>query len=167
MVFKTPRDNKTNYVKTLIGLPGDTIQVKKGIVYINEEEIKKDKIDFKYFIQNKYLLDKDYVETFFNGRRHIVRELQDNNSGSDNTIKYKVPKGHFFMMGDNRDNSTDSRALGYVGFIPFQNLVGKAEIIFFSIDKKNFRINKFWIWRIRFDRIGKILNKNINKYYEN
>ena len=166
VVFKTPRDNRTHYVKTLVGLPGDVVQVKKGIVYINDEETKRYKIDPEYYIENKYVIDKDYVEIFSNGQKHIVRELQDNGS-ADNTIKFTVPNDHFFMMGDNRDNSTDSRALGYVGFIPFNNLVGKAEMIFFSIDKRNFKINKFWNWKIRFDRIGKIINKNVNKYYEN
>ncbi len=166
VVFKTPRDNRTHYVKTLVGLPGDAVQVKKGIVYINDKEVKKYKIDPEYYIENKYVIDKDYVEIFSNGQKHIVRELQ-NNSSADNTIKFTVPNDHFFMMGDNRDNSIDSRALGYVGFIPFNNLVGKAEMIFFSIDKKKFGINKFWNWNIRFDRIGKIINKNINKHYEN
>ena len=69
-------------------------------------------------------------------------------------------------MGDNRDNSIDSRVLNYVGFVPFENLIGKAEIIFFSINKKNNGITNFWNWRIRFDRIGKILNKKVSMYYE-
>ena len=107
------------------------------------------------------------MEFFLNGKKHLIRETQGNYGQNDNTIEFKVPENHFFMMGDNRDNSIDSRALSYVGFIPFNNLVGKAEIIFFSIDKNNYGLSKFWKWSIRFDRIGKIINKKINKYYEN
>lgn len=169
VVFKTPRDNKTDYVKTLVGLPGDRIQVTNGILYINRKQIKREKIlKNNDFLNNKYLNSNDYVEFFLNGKKHLIRETQDNYGQNDNTIEFKVPENHFFMMGDNRDNSIDSRALSYVGFIPFNNLVGKAEIIFFSIDKNNYGLTKFWKWSIRFDRIGKILNKKINdlSWYE-
>ena len=169
VVFKTPRDNKTDYVKTLVGLPGDRIQVRNGILYINRKQIKREKIlKNNDFLNNKYLNSNDYVEFFLNGKKHLIRETQDNYGQNDNTIEFKVPENHFFMMGDNRDNSIDSRALSYVGFIPFNNLVGKAEIIFFSIDKNNYGLTKFWKWSIRFDRIGKILNKKINdlSWYE-
>ena len=168
VVFKTPRDNKTDYVKTLVGLPGDRIQVTNGILYINRKQIKREKIlKNNDFLNNKYLNSNDYVEFFLNGKKHLIRETQGNYGQNDNTIEFKVPENHFFMMGDNRDNSIDSRALSYVGFIPFNNLVGKAEIIFFSIDTNNYGLSKFWKWSIRFDRIGKIINKKINKYYEN
>ena len=170
VVFKTPRDNKTDYVKTLVGLPGDSIQVKNGILYINGNKIKRERISNHNddYLNNKYLNDNDYVEFFLNRKKHLIRETQGNNGPNDNTIEFKVPNDHFFMMGDNRDNSIDSRALSYVGFIPFNNLVGKAEIIFFSIDKNNYGLTKFWKWSIRFDRIGKILNKKINdlSWYE-
>ena len=117
-------------------------------------------------ILNKYIIEKDYVETFPNQRRHFVRELSGDLGPNDNTIEYTVPANHFFMMGDNRDNSIDSRILNYVGFVPFENIVGKAEIIFFSIDKNNYGLGNFWKWNIRFDRIGKILNKKVNIVYE-
>jgi len=168
VVFKTPNDNKTDYVKTLVGLPGDEIQLKDGILYINNLKIERKKIlDLNLKKNNNYLNNFDYVETFPNGKKHIIRELKKDNAPSDNTIVYKVPNDHFFFMGDNRDNSIDSRVLSYVGFVPFENLVGKAEIIFFSIEKNNYGLSKFWKWRIRFDRIGKVLNKKVNIYYDN
>ena len=168
VVFKTPNDNKTDYVKTLIGLPGDTIKVQEGFLYINDKIVKRENIEQSYNkIYNNYLSNFDYVEILPNGRKHIIRELKGDDGPGDNTIEYIVPDNNFFLMGDNRDNSIDSRVLNYVGFVPFENLVGKAEIIFFSLDKKNFGITKFWKWRIRFNRIGKVLNKKINDYYEN
>ena len=168
VVFKTPNDNRTDYVKTLIGLPGDKIQVKDGMLYINNTIVDRDSIlNSSIKVHNNYLNKFDYVEILPNGKKHVIRETQGDDGPNDNTIEFKVPNNHFFMMGDNRDNSIDSRALSYVGFIPFNNLVGKAEIIFFSIDKNNYGLTKFWKWSIRFDRIGKILNKKINRYYEN
>ena len=167
VVFKTPNDNRTDYVKTLIGLPGDKIQVKGGRVYINNTMLNRDSIlNSSIKIHNNYLTEFDYIEIFPNGKKHIIRELKGDNSSSDNTIIYTVPENNFFLMGDNRDNSIDSRVLNYVGFVPFENLVGKAEIVFFSIDKKGYGLKNFWKWKIRFDRIGKILNKKVNMYYE-
>ena len=157
VVFKTPYDNKTDYVKTLIGLPGDKIQVKDGRLYINNTIVKRNN-NFEY----NFLSELDYIETLPNGKKHIIRELKGDNSSGDNTIIYTVPENNFFLMGDNRDNSSDSRVLNYVGFVPFENLVGKAEIIFFSIDKNSYGLNKFWKWQVRFERIGKILNKKVN-----
>ncbi len=167
VVFKTPNDNRTDYVKTLIGLPGDKIQVKEGKVYINNTMLNRDSIlNSSIKVHNNYLTKFDYVEILPNGKKHIIRELKGDNSSNDNTIIYSVPENNFFLMGDNRDNSIDSRVLNYVGFVPFENLVGKAEIVFFSIDKKGYGLKNFWKWRIRFDRIGKILNKKVNTYYE-
>ena len=168
VVFKTPNDNKTDYVKTLIGLPNDKIQVKDGKLYINNKIVKRDSVlNSSIKVHNNYLNNFDYVEILPNDKKHIIRELKGDDGPSDNTIVYTVPENNFFLMGDNRDNSIDSRVLNYVGFVPFENLVGKAEIIFFSIDKKGYGIKKFWKWTIRFDRVGKIINKKINIYYEN
>ena len=158
VVFKTPSDNRTDYVKTLIGLPGDKIQVKQGILYINNQKIERESIDSAY-VELKYTNEFDYIETFPNGKKHIIRELSGDNGANDNTIVFTVPENNFFLMGDNRDNSIDSITLNYVGFVPFENIVGKAEIIFFSIDKNNYGLGNFWKWNIRFDRIGKYLIK--------
>ena len=167
VVFKTPSDNKTDYVKTLVGKPGDKIQIKNGILFINNLPVKRKKfLEVETKEISKYLNDFDYIETLPNGKKHIIREIKGDNGPNDNTIIYTVPKNNFFLMGDNRDNSIDSRILNYVGFVPFENIVGKAEIIFFSIDKKNYNLSNFWKWNIRFDRIGKVLNKKINIVYE-
>ncbi|PPR35627.1 MAG: Signal peptidase I [Alphaproteobacteria bacterium MarineAlpha6_Bin4] len=167
VVFKTPNDNRTDYVKTLVGLPGDKVQVKNGTLFINNNLVYRDSIlNSSIKVHNDNLNDFDYVEIFPNGKKHFIRELKGNDAPGDNTIVYTVPENNFFLMGDNRDNSIDSRILNYVGFVPFENLVGRAEIIFFSIDKKNYGLKKFWKWRIRFDRIGKVPNKKVNIYYE-
>jgi len=155
VVFKLPRDNETDYIKRVIGLPGDEIQMIHGVLYINGKAVPKVKIaDF---------VEKDasgheqhvarYMETLPNGVSYPVLDLVKNGF-ADNTEVYKVPEGHYFMMGDNRDNSTDSRFLSEVGFVPFVNLVGKAQLIFFSIDEDS-AFWKFWDWpeEVRWNRI--------------
>jgi signal peptidase I len=160
VVFKLPRDNETDYIKRVIGLPGDEIQMIHGVLHINGKPVPKVKID-------------DFVETEPSGReRHIARYLETLPNGvtypvldlgenpfSDNTEVYKVPEGHFFMMGDNRDNSTDSRFLSEVGFVPFENLVGKAQIIFFSIDEDT-SFWQLWDWpeSVRWSRIFMVVH---------
>jgi len=155
VVFKLPRDNETDYIKRVIGLPGDEIQMIHGVLHINGKAVPKVKIaDF---------IEKDasgherhvarYMETLPNGVTYPVLDLVKNGF-ADNTEVYKVPEGHYFMMGDNRDNSTDSRFLSEVGFVPFVNLVGKAQLIFFSIDEDS-AFWKFWDWpeEVRWNRI--------------
>src|SRR5262245_29311951 len=135
-VFKLPRDNDTDYIKRVIGLPGDHIQVTGGVLYINGEAVKKepagtyDNPDHEAY----NALDKIpmYRETLPNGVSYTVLDAEPNGAG-DNTGEYVVPPGHYFMMGDNRDNSMDSRYKDAVGFVPYENFVGRADIIFFSI----------------------------------
>ena len=139
----------------------------KGILYINGKIIQRDKVQNSTMaVHNNYLNEFDYIEVLPNGRKHIIRELKGDDGSSDNTIIYTVPENNFFLMGDNRDNSIDSRVLNYVGFVPFENIIGKAEIIFFSIDRNKYGLNEFWKWRVRFDRIGKLINKKVNIFYE-
>jgi signal peptidase I len=133
-VFKLPRDPSQDYIKRIIGLPGDTIQVRGGILHINGRPVRRElvgdsNLDRCYGREGP----KYYRETLPEGRVHGILECSDSN-GADNTQEYRVPAGHVFAMGDNRDNSQDSRFLDAVGFIPVENLVGRAEFIFFSVD---------------------------------
>ena len=153
VVFKTPENNRTDYIKRVIGLPGDKIQIIDGIIFINNNEILRKKT--KNFIDNdKNSISKvvrKYKEYFYDIEIEVL-DLFDN-AIADNTQIYEVPNGHFFVMGDNRDNSQDSRFTNTVGFIPFKNLVGKAQFIFFSLE--NSRFLQFWKWpnAIRYNRI--------------
>lgn len=153
-VFAYPGDNKTDYIKRIVGLPGDKIEVRDGILYINDVAAKRELLtasevaDIGYDNPMGFL----YYETLPNGRRHLIREISDQRA-LDNWGPEVVPEGHFFAMGDNRDNSLDSRA--DVGYVPFENLVGRAEVLFFSHDGSS-PWWEFWTWpsTIRFNRIG-------------
>ena len=144
VVFKTPADNRTDYIKRLIGLPGDVIQFKDGFLLINGKKIVR-KIERK--VSNvrcgKLLLNVEtFVETLPNGFQYIASY---NKAGTMmNTKKYKVPENHFFLLGDNRDCSKDSRYLDSVGYVNLINLVGKAQIVFFSNDTTKGSFLKFW-----------------------
>ena len=143
-VFKLPTDNKTDYIKRIVGLPGDRIQLVDGILHINGQAVKRRRIDD--FVQRDPWGSSRriprYEETLPNGRTHEILEVTDQGQ-FDNTGVYTVPPDHFFAMGDNRDSSRDSRFLGDVGFVPKRNLVGRAEVIFFSVDGE---IWKIWQW---------------------
>ncbi|MGV1015683.1 MAG: signal peptidase I [Methyloceanibacter sp.] len=146
VVFKLPRDNETDYIKRVIGLPGDEIQMVDGVLHINGQAVPKVEID-DYVVTEPSGRERHmarFEETLPNGVSYPVLDLVQSSFG-DNTEVYRVPEDHFFMMGDNRDNSTDSRFLSEVGFVPFENLVGKAQVIFFSIDEKS-SFWEFWKW---------------------
>ena len=155
VVFKTPENNRTDYIKRVIGLPGDKIEIKNGIIIINGSEILRKKlndfIDTDNKTSNKRV--RMYNEYFFNKEINIL-DITDNGI-ADNTQLFNVPENHFFVMGDNRDNSQDSRFISTVGFIPYENLVGKAQFIFFSLE--NARFLQIWKWpdSIRYERIFK------------
>lgn len=154
VVFKLPSDNKTDYIKRIIGLPGDEIQVAGGILHINGKAVERTPAG-EYTVGDEHNGGgrhfHRYLETLPNGVTHPIIEISDTGP-YDNTGVYSVPAGHYFAMGDNRDSSRDSRFLGEVGYIPFENLVGRAEFIFFSIDGNAF---KFWEWyhTVRFNRL--------------
>ena len=144
IVFKTPSDNRTDYIKRLIGLPGDTIQFINGELSINESIVKRKKIRNTLLIRcGKFNLETNaFIETLPNGVRHST--VYKNKGSLQNTKKFKVPKNHLFLLGDNRDCSRDSRYLESVGYVNINNLVGKANIIFFSNDTKKSSLIKFW-----------------------
>ena len=157
IVFKTPYDNRTDYIKRLIGLPGDKIQIINGDLFINNAQIIKTKIkkNFKISCGNE-ILNVDIVkEKMPNGVEYIVAYKKE--GSIMNTSQYVVPESHYFFMGDNRDCSKDSRFLSSVGYVNEINLVGKARILFFSSDKSKgsfFNIFK-WNQSIRHDRFLK------------
>ena len=157
VVFKTPADNRTDYIKRLIGLPCDTIQFKKGEIFINQIKVKREEIDINTKI-NCGPFDfktKAYKETLPNGKSYVaVYNLQNTLL---NTDVFLVPKNHFFLMGDNRDCSKDSRFLSSVGYVNYLNLVGRAEMIFFSNNTLSGSVLKFWNWSnsLRFNRFFK------------
>jgi signal peptidase I len=157
-VFKLPKDNATDYIKRVIGLPGDKIQVVQGVLQINGQPVKRERVEDYETVDNWGRATKvpQYRETLPNGVVHTIIEREGDRGFWDNTEVYTVPPGHFFMMGDNRDNSTDSRDLASVGFVPFENFVGRAEIIFFSIDEGAAAWQVWeWPWTVRWERMFK------------
>lgn len=143
------------YVKRIIGLPGDRIQVTEGILHINGVAVKRELQGRSEDTDSRGVTVpvNVYTETLPNGVTHTIQEISDNGP-LDNTTEYVVPAGHYFMMGDNRDRSQDSRVLSAVGYVPFGNLIGKAEVRFFSI-KDNIPPWQIWQWpaNIRLDRM--------------
>ena len=152
VVFRKPGEESIDYIKRLVGLPGDRVQVIGGILHINDRPVERsiniDEID----LEPSPLPVTIYDETFPNGHTHTIQEFSDDD-GMDNTRPRIVPEGHYFFMGDNRDNSRDSRA--EIGFVPGENLVGRAEMLFFS-HNGSAALWEVWRWpfAVRFHRIG-------------
>ena len=155
VVFKLPSDNKTDYIKRVVGLPGDRIQVRDGLLYINDVPVRLTPDgDFAEDEGGRSFPVPMLVELLPNGREHQILELTSN-GGLDNTGVYVVPPDHVFAMGDNRDNSQDSR-VAHVGFIPVENLIGRAELLFFSVNGRA-QFWRPWTWPFGI-RYGRLLN---------
>jgi len=160
VVFKTPADNRTDYIKRLIGLPGDKIQFIDSNLYINNSEVMKSIVskNDKIYCGNKELNVFTFEESLSIKKKFKTVYLKDYTF--QNSDLFTVPNEHYFFLGDNRDCSKDSRFLSSVGYVHQDNLVGKAQFIFFSSDKSKGSIFSFWKWEklIRFDRFFKKIN---------
>jgi signal peptidase I len=159
-VFKLPKDNSTDFIKRVIGMPGDRIQMREGRLFINGVMAPREQ-DGTFKVKDEFGRDKEvpqYLETLPNGVKHVVIEINGDNGYYDNTDEYVVPEGHYFMMGDNRDNSDDSRDLGEVGYVPLDNFVGKGQIIFFSVaDDASPLAFWQWPWTVRGSRLFNLI----------
>lgn len=146
IVFKLPTNTQIDYIKRLVGMPGDTIQMINGRLYINDEIVPRDAKGMVEYKKEGGITAKvmSYVETLPGGTQHLIYEESDQGP-LDNTEKFRIPEGHYFMMGDNRDNSQDSRVQSLVGYVPYDNLEGRAEFLFFSTDGTA-EIFEFWKW---------------------
>jgi signal peptidase I len=158
VVFKLPRDGKTDYIKRIVGLPGDKVQMIHGRLYINGTIVERTQLP-PYSTLGHFRRPADvahYEETLPGGVKHEIIEMDGDEGYWDNTPVYEVPPGNYFMMGDNRDNSTDSRVAAAqqgVGFVPFDNLLGRAEMVIFSLDDgEAARAGSFLPWSVRWNR---------------
>ena len=146
VVFRPPREPETDYIKRVIGLPGDRIQMRNGALFINDEAVTREPAG-DWEGEGRFgstTAIEQFRETLPNGVSYITLDMTENGAGDDTRV-FEVPPGHYFLMGDNRDNSQDSRFLeGPVGFVPLENLVGRAEIIFFSVEGTP--AWAFWNW---------------------
>jgi signal peptidase I len=167
VVFRLPKDDSVDFIKRVIGLPGDRIQVRDGLLYINDKPVERERL-------SDYVGEQDpcgpsdatvrlkqgvkrWKETLPNGVSYETLDCVDKGF-YDNTAVYTVPPGHFFMMGDNRDNSTDSRVQSEVGYVPLENIVGRAQMIFFSVDEGEHAWMFWrWPWTVRWNRLFKIV----------
>lgn len=154
VVFKLPTNTRIDYIKRLIGMPGDAIQVIDGEVYLNRKKLPREPVGLKKINEGGMTrVVHEYIQTLPEGAMFHIYEEADNKP-LDNTEEFVVPPGHYFMMGDNRDNSQDSRVLNMVGYVPVENFVGRASFIFFSTNGSA-SIGEIWKWptTIRYGRL--------------
>ena len=149
VVFKLPTDNKTNYIKRLIGLPGDKILIQNNILYVNGVEVPREYVG-QYYDRREYWTSLVFEEKLAGKNVKVLQKMEYDPMGDGYFV---VPEGYYFFLGDNRDNSLDSR-FKETGFVPYKNIIGEAKIIYFSKDDSFF---KFWKWHktLRFGRFFK------------
>lgn len=160
VVFRLPKNPRIDFIKRVIGLPGDRIQMIDGVVYLNGKPLKRDPLgEFPDRQDNRRIkIIPSYIETLPEGKKIVILK-ERRTSIKDNTDVYVVPEGHYFMIGDNRDNSRDSRFLDEVGFVPEENIVGRAEIIFFSTKPNaSFSDPSEWSDTLRWHRFFKLIH---------
>jgi signal peptidase I len=162
-VFKLPSDNRTDYIKRIVGLPGDRLQMREGVLHINGEAVRRepmgDFVDDGMPAGVGITRYREILPPSLTGGEEVGYEiLEMTRAGAlDNTRVYEVPAGHVFAMGDNRDNSLDSR-VDSVGYIPVENLIGRAEILFFSTNGGARLWEPWkWPWSIRYDRLLQLI----------
>jgi signal peptidase I len=168
-VFRQPQDPTKDYIKRVIGLPGDRIQIKNRVVYVNGQPLERrpltgaalDEVQAGVVGEPEHPARANNLEVFRetapNGRSYVIWQKRGTDDHlQNNTQEYVVPAGHYFMMGDNRDDSIDSRVIAAVGYVPEQNLIGRAEFLFFSTDHRAelWQIHR-WPASIRFSRFFK------------
>lgn len=161
-VFHSDVDPDSDFIKRIVGLPGDTIQMKDGLLYINDTLCPLEPAGEIEIINDDDTVMKapQFIETLPNNRKHlIIKQFSFGQGTYDNTPPYHVPLGHYFMLGDNRDGSNDSRAQQVVGYIPYENLIGPPSFIFFSTGG-HIALWEIWKWPFRalYGRIGKVVD---------
>ena len=155
VVFALPTNSGIDYIKRVIGLPGDTVQVKRGRLFINDVLVPRELVGTLTIVADsgEKQVVNEYIEKLPGGVIHSIYEESDTDR-LDNTPLYTVPEGHYFMMGDNRDNSQDSRVADHVGPVPFENIIGRADFLFFSTNHYAKLIEMWkWPWSIRYSRL--------------
>jgi len=154
-VFRQPQNESVAFIKRIVGLPGDRIQVTDGVLRINDVAVNRVRKGFATASDGYNVIRFSvYQETLPNGKSYLIQERSDDDDVLDNTNVFLVPEGHYFMMGDNRDNSRDSRTTS-VGMVPAENLIGRAERLFFS-HNSSAHLWEIWKWpfAIRYGRLG-------------